>query len=122
VVGPAPAPPQEAVISKGELLAEGWILAQNAKAFVEVASTFAGQQLEDGDWRNVDLGLMTSDSTARDGWYEYPLEGDSDVTLAFATSPGTEVLSVRVWGNGFSDLAIRFETAFMIFGMYRIEV
>ncbi|MFC0546457.1 hypothetical protein [Kutzneria chonburiensis] len=107
---------------KGELLAEGWILAQNAKAFVEVASTFAGQQLEDGDWRNVDLGLMTSDSTAKDGWFEFPLEGDSDVTIAFATSPGTEVLSVRVWGNGFSDLAIRFETAFMIFGMYRIEV
>ncbi|MBA8929152.1 hypothetical protein BC739_006370 [Kutzneria viridogrisea] len=86
-----------------------------------MASTFAGQQLDEGDWRSVDLGLITSDSTSEDGWYEMPLEGDTEVTLAFATSPGTDVLSVRVWGNGFGDLAIRFETAFMIFGMYRLE-
>lgn len=72
-----------------------WILQDNLYLFLERVSTLIGYGFEDLDWDANRFGVRDTDSN-QDRWYEYILEGQPPVELAFAGAEDAKRLHVKV--------------------------
>jgi hypothetical protein len=108
--------PQLAVLRAGDSssldrpVVQGWVNEGNVVRLMEQISTYIGYSYDDLDEAALTGALDATDDESPDGWFEYPLAGEPELTVHLAQSPGSANVSVRVEGDVDVVLAARIET------------
>lgn len=89
---------------------QGWVNEGNVVRLMQQISTYIGYPYDDLDEAALTGALDETDDESPDGWFEYPLAGEPELTVHLAQSPGSANVSVRVEGDVDAVLDARIET------------
>lgn len=89
---------------------QGWVNEGNVVRLMEQISTYVGYPYDDLDEVALTGALDETDDESTDGWFEYPLTGEPELTVHLAQARGSSNVSVRVEGDVDVVLAARIET------------
>lgn len=84
---------------------QDWIFEENLRPFFRFAAEQVEYDFDDLDWDAVVQGVKPTDAEA-DVWFEYPLAGSRELTVAAAHDPGSAVIHVRAEGNAEVERAL----------------
>lgn len=89
---------------------QGWVNEGNVVRLMEQISTYIGYSYDGLDEAALTGVLDETDDESSDGWFEYPLAGNPELTVHLAQSPGSANVSVRVQGDADVVLAAKIQT------------
>lgn len=93
---------------------DGWVWDENVNRLMRHLGYAVGYEFDDLDRGAVETGLANTDAE-QDSWFDYPLAGERQVTVALAKEPDARPVMVQVSGDLDSNLAARIETLITVF-------
>ncbi|WP_431917450.1 DUF6881 domain-containing protein [Amycolatopsis tucumanensis] len=88
----------------------GWVFGTNVHKFLEHLSSWIGYEFDELDWQAIEQALPATDAERADGWYDYPLAGQPQLSVSLAADPGASPVLVRVVGEMDAVLVARIDT------------
>ncbi|MFC9817373.1 hypothetical protein ACFVJM_35575 [Streptomyces virginiae] len=96
----------------------GWIWERNLRPFLELLSHYGGYDFDATDWETVARAVEETDDERTEGWYAYPLVGESgQAEVRLARSVGGDEVSVTVHGSLTAELRLRADTLLSAYAM-----
>ncbi|MER7734582.1 hypothetical protein ABTX80_27185 [Streptomyces erythrochromogenes] len=96
----------------------GWIWERNLRPFLELLSHYVGYAFDASDWETVARAVGETDDERADGWYTYPLAGETGrAEVRLARCAGGDEVRVTVHGPLTADLRLRADTLLSAYAM-----